>query len=191
MLLWNKSERYTLFMFKHEKVLWITRTAVLIAIAIALQAVTRLFGSNYITGTVVNMMLIISVMTCGLYTGLTVAAVTPVMATLLGVPGPTWPFIPFIAMGNMVLVSAWFLIGNREKINRYLAYAIALITGAIVKFLVLHFGIVWILMGIRTFNIVALMANPLSVPQMITAAAGGVFAIILIPPLKKALKGRS
>ena len=175
-------------MFKHEKVLWITQTAVLIAITIALQAATRLLGSNYITGSIVNLMLIISVMTCGLYTGLTVAAVTPVMATLLGVPGPTWPFIPFIAAGNMVLVTAWYFIGSKFKVNQFIAQCIALIVGAFAKFLIIHFGIVWFLMGIRTFNVIALMANPLSVPQLITASIGGVCAIILLPVLKKALK---
>jgi len=177
-------------MFKHEKVIWLTRTAVLIALTVALQAATRPLMSTYITGTVINLMLIISVMSCGFFTGVTVAAVSPVMATLVGVPGPTWIFIPFIAAGNIVLISAWYFIGNRAIINQYVSYLIALIIGAITKFLILHFGIVWLLMGIRTFNIVALMANPLSVPQLITASAGGVCAIILLPPLMKGIKQR-
>lgn len=175
---------------KNEKITWITRTAVLIAATVALQAATRLLGSTYITGSVVNLMLIIAVMTCGLYSGLTVSAITPVMATLLGI-GPTWLYVPFIAAGNMVLVVAWHFIGNRKIVNNYVSYIIALVAGAIIKFLIIHFGVVWIIMGIQTFNIAALMANPFSVPQLITATTGGICAIFLLPMLRKAVKSRS
>jgi len=175
-------------MFKHEKVLWITRTAVLVAIVITLQAATRVFASNYVTGSVVNLMLVISVMTCGLYSGITVGAVTPFIAILVGVAGPTWTFAPFIALGNILLVTIWHFIGNRDIPGRYMAQFIALIAGAIAKFLILHFGIVWLQMGIKTFNPVALIANPLSIPQLITASIGGLCAIIILPPLQKALK---
>jgi len=175
-------------MFKHEKVLWITRTAVLIAIVITLQAATRVFANNYVTGSVVNLMLIISVMTCGLYSGMTVGAVTPFIAILVGVAGPTWSFAPFIALGNILLVTIWHFIGNREIVNKYVAQFIALVVGGLAKFAVLHFGIVWFQMGIKTFNPVALLANPLSVPQLITASIGGVCAILILPPLQKAIK---
>jgi len=176
-------------MFKHEKVVWITRTAVLIALTVALQALTLQLGNTIITGSIVNLMLIIAVMTCGLFTGLSVAAVTPIIAALLGIL-PTWLYIPFIAIGNMVLVSAWHFFDNSKIANQYISYGIALIVGALAKFSVIHFGIVWFLMGIRTFNIAALMANPLSIPQLITAATGGVCAIILLPSLLKAIKQR-
>jgi len=176
-------------MFKHEKILWITRTAVLIAITVALQAATRPLGQPYITGSIVNLMLIISVMTCGLYSGLTVGAITPIMAALL-VIAPSWLHAPFISAGNMALVLVWHLIGNREIGNRYIAYIAAMIVGALAKFVIIHFGVVWLMMGIRTFNVVALMANPFSIPQIITATIGGICAIILLPLLLKAIRER-
>lgn len=49
-----------------EKTLWITRTAVFIALLVVLQATTAALGSTIITGAVVNMLLIVSVMTCGM-----------------------------------------------------------------------------------------------------------------------------
>ena len=130
-------------MFKHGKALWITRTAVLIALLVVLQAATIPLGNNFITGSIVNLMLIISVMTCGIATGLTVAVISPVMPTLLGF-GPVWPLIPFIAAGNIVLVSLWHIIGNRKSRFKFASHIAALIAGAFVKFLVLYFGIVQI-----------------------------------------------
>jgi len=178
-------------MFKHEKVLWITRTAVLIALTVALQALTLQFGNQFITGSIVNFMLIIAVMTCGLPTGLTVSFFTPILPTLLGF-GPVWPVIPFIIVGNAALVSIWFFIGNREIVNKYVTYAITVITGATAKFLVLYFGVVQIaipyILGLPEGNIMSIL---FSYPQLITASIGGVCAVIILPALQKALKART
>jgi len=177
-------------MFKHEKVLWITRTAVLIALTVVLQALTLQFGNQFVTGSIVNLMLIISVMTCGLPTGLTVSLFTPIMPTLLGF-GPMWPIVPFIAAGNMALTTAWHFLGNREIINKYISYGIALVAGAVAKFLVLYFGVVQIavpyILGLPEGNVMSVL---FSYPQLITAAIGGVCAIVLLPTLLKAIKNR-
>ena len=177
-------------MFKHEKVLWITRTAVLIAVTVVLQALSLQLGNQFVTGSIVNLMLILSVMTCGLSTGLTVSIFTPILPTVFGF-GPVWPVVPFIAAGNMALVTLWHFIGNRNIINTYVAYVIALIAGAVVKFLVLYFGVVRIVMPyILRLPEQHIMSVLFSYPQLITATIGGVCAIILLPPLKKALKER-
>jgi len=177
-------------MFKHKKVLWITRTALLIALTVALQAVTLQMGNQIITGSVVNLMLIIAVMSCGLTTGLTVSVFTPIIPTLIGF-GPVPPVIPFIAAGNVVLVTAWYFIGNRNIINKYVAYCIALVAGAVAKFLVLYVGIVRIavpyILGLPEGNIMSVL---FSYPQLITASIGGACAVILLPPLLGAIKQR-
>ena len=49
----------------NKRTLWITRTAVLTAMLVVLQAATQATGNTVITGSVVNMLLIISVMACG------------------------------------------------------------------------------------------------------------------------------
>jgi len=174
-------------MFIHKKVLWITRTAVLIALLVVLQAATIPLGNNFVTGSVVNLMLIISVMTCGIATGLTVAAISPVMPTLLGF-GPTWPLIPFIAAGNIVLVLIWHYLGNRNFRIKYAAYVAALVLGAIAKFLVLYFGVVQIaipfILGLPAQSVLSYL---FSFPQLITASIGGICAIALLPTLKKAI----
>ena len=190
----------TISILKHEKILWITRTAVLIALTVVLQFITIQFaaglgpGAQFVTGSVVNFMLIISVMTCGLPTGLTVSIFTPILPTLLGF-GPMWPIVPFIAAGNMALVTAWHFIGNRDILNTYIAYCAALIVGAAAKFLVLYIGVVQIaipyILGLPVDSPPAiLMSFMFSWPQLITAAAGGICAIIILPALLKAIKQR-
>ena len=175
-------------MFKHEKVLWITRTAVLIALTVALQALTLQLGNQIITGSIVNLMLILSVMLCGLPSGLTVAVFTPIMPTLLGF-GPVWPIVPFIIAGNMALVVLWHFIGNRDFGNVYIGHVIATVAGAIAKFLVLYFGVVRIaapyILGLPNQSVISVL---FSYPQLITASVGGICAIILLPTLSKAIR---
>jgi len=177
-------------MINHKNVLWITRTGVLISLLVVLQAATIPLGNQFVTGSVVNLMLIISVMTCGLSTGLTVAALSPVLPTLLGF-GPQWPLIPFIASGNISLVLIWHFIGNRDFGVRYVSHSAALILGAVTKFTVLYFGIVKIaapfILGLPEQNPLAYM---FSFPQIITASIGGAIAIIILPLLRKAIRSQ-
>jgi len=180
-------------MIKHKKVLWITRTAFLIALTVVLQFLTIQFaaglgpGAQFVTGSVVNLMLIVSVMTCGLSTGLTVAFFSPIMPTLLGF-GPVWPIVPFISAGNMALCAVWHFLGNRAIVNTYVSYIIATVVGAVAKFLVLYLGVVQMAMRFIP-GLPQPLAFMFSYPQIITASIGGVCAIILLPPLLKAMKG--
>lgn len=174
----------------HKKVLWITRTAVLLALLIVLQAVTMSFGNQIITGSVNNLMFIISVMICGPGTGITLAVISPFIAKLLGI-GPLWSIIPFIAVGNTVLVLLWHFIGNRNIKNKYIAYIVALVAAAAAKASVLYIGIVQIAIPFL-LNLpqqqAAVLSNMFSISQFITASIGGVCATIILSTLKKALK---
>ena len=175
-----------------QRILWITRTAIFIALLIVLQAATAPLGNPLITGSIVNLLLITSVMSCGLSSGLTVAVVSPVVAKFLGI-GPLWALIPFIAAGNIVLVLLWHFIGNRNiDGKKYVAYIIALIAAAVAKFLVLYVGIVQIavpiFLGLPEPQ-AAVISNMFSIPQLITALVGGTLAVILFPRLKKAVSG--
>ena len=164
-----------------DRIFWITRSSVFIALLIVLQAATAQFGNIFITGSVVNLILIVSVMTCGLATGITVAAFSPAVATLLGI-GPLWILVPFIAAGNIALVVLWHYIGRRRSC------IVAAVIGAVAKFLVLYIGIVRIaapVMGLPEQQL-AVISFMFSVPQLITALIGGVLATIILPMLKNA-----
>jgi len=177
----------------NKSILWITRTAVFIALLIVSQVATAPLGNQLITGPIVNFILIISVMTCGLASGLSVAAISPVAAKLfLGIGPPFWSLIPFMILGNMVLVTLWHFIGNRKLGRRYAAHIAALAVAATAKFLVLYLGIVKIavpvlLLGIPEKQAAGISAT-FSVTQLFTALIGGVFAVVVLPTLKKAIQ---
>ena len=170
-----------------KRTLWITRTAVFIALLIVLQAATAPLGNVLITGSVVNLLLIVSVMTCGLASGFTVAVISPVIAKLIGI-GPLWVLIPFIAAGNVMLVLLWHFFGNRNMKSRYVA---ALIVAAAGKFCILYVGIVKIAVPLL-LNLpeqqAKIVSNMFSLTQLVTALIGGIIAVMVLPSLKKAIR---
>ena len=173
-----------------KKLLWITRTAIFVALLIVTQVTTVPLGNTLVTGTLVNMLLIVCVMTGGLASGITVALISPLMAKLLGI-GPLWSLIPFIAAGNTTLVLIWNFLGNRNMGRKIFAYIVALIAAAAGKFLILYLGIVQIavpvFLGLPEKQ-AAVISNMFSIPQLFHAMIGGALATALLPVLKKAIR---
>lgn len=175
----------------NKKILWITRTAILIALLIVMQGVTAPLGNPLITGSIVNLILIVSVMTCGINTGIPVAFISPICARLLGIGPQLWTLIPFIMVGNIVLVLIWHLIGNRKIGISKGGYIVALIVAALAKFLALYVGIVKIAipMFLKLPEAKAsAISNMFSIPQLITALIGGILAIMILPVIKPLVK---
>ncbi|MDR3239282.1 MAG: ECF transporter S component [Clostridiales bacterium] len=173
------------------KILWITRTALFIALLIAAQALTVPLGNQFITGSAVNLILIIATMTCGLGSGVIVAGVSPVFAKIIGI-GPLWTLIPFIMLGNIVLAVFWSLIGHFKWLReKEMAYPCALILAAFAKFIVLYIGVTRIALPLFTAlpePQAAAVSAMFSTPQLFTALIGGAFAAVILPMLKKAIR---
>lgn len=172
-----------------NKTLWITQTAIFIALLVVIHYMTAMLANPLITGSAVNMTLIVSVMLCGLPSGLAVAAVSPAIARLIGI-GPFWSLIPFIMAGNMTLVCIWHFVFKKAPAGKKANYVIALISAAILKFLVLYVGIVKIAVPLflrLPENQANVISGMFSFSQIITASIGGVLAIAILPALKKAL----
>jgi len=159
----------------------------LTALLIVTQALTAPMGNPLITGTFVNLILVISVMFAGLATGTTVALISPICAKLVGI-GPFWALIPSIMLGFAVLVLVWLVIGRkRDKVSCMIALAAA----AIAKFLVLYIGVarftVPIILQLPEPQ-ASIVANAFSLPHLFTAVVGGAIAASVFPILNKALK---
>ncbi len=177
-------------MKKNSALMFITRTAIFLALLIAVQFFTRSLG-QWVTGSLVNLILVMSVITCGLWSAVTVAAVSPLLAFFMGI-GPALPHIlPVVALGNVVIVAAVWLIGEklyREGQTRLLMDGIGVVIGAVLKFLTLYFLIVKVTLplipGLPEKQIAALSAA-FSVPQLFTALIGGVIAILIGRRVKK------
>ena len=173
----------------HKNALWITRTAVSLALLIVLQAITMAFGNQIVTGSVVNLVLIVSVMICGLPTGLAVGLISPFMAKLFGI-GPFWSLIPFLAAGNATLVLLWRLIGTLKTRNKLIISIAATVAAAVGKASILYIGVVRIAIPFildLSEQQAKVISGMFSVTQLITATIGGVCATLILATLKKAV----
>jgi hypothetical protein len=172
-----------------KKTLWITTTGILVALTIVLQAVTAVMG-QLVTGSLVNLILIVAVMLCGLPSGIIVGLITPVVAKFLGI-GPLWSIVPFIILGNAVIVTVWHFTSKMSFANKYVVRCAAAIAGAVCKFVTLYIGIVRFAVPFLLelpepqANVVSTM---FSVPQLFTALIGGSVAVLILPVLEKAVK---
>lgn len=178
----------------NKKVLWITETAVMLALLVALQALTKPLG-QLVTGSCVNTILAICVLFAGLGSGITVALISPVLAFLLGI-APQILTVPAIMVGNTVYVVLLNLICGKDHKN-IIRQAIGWVAAAVAKFGVLYAIVVGLICGAMAPALLAagtlkepmLKALPatFSWPQLITALIGGAIALLIAPQLRKAL----
>lgn len=174
----------------NNKVLIITRTAVFIAMLLIFQISTAVFGNTLITGSLVNLVLIVAVVSTGLTSGLTVAIISPFFAKLIGI-GPLWTLIPFIALGNAVLVVAWYVVCKFFTHKKKLSYIIATPIAASLKFLTLYISIVKLAIPLLLSlpeKQASTISGIFSVPQLFTALIGGAVAVLIIPNIVKVTK---
>jgi len=177
-----------------KQVLFISQTALMLALLIVMQAATRSM-SQFVTGALVNMVLLVSTFIVGLSGGLIVALASPLLAFMLGM-GPMFvQIIVFVALGNAVLVStAWLLahknMGSNELKDKAKT-ALSLVAAAALKTLFLWVGLVKVALplipGLKEPQI-AVISVSFSWPQLITGLLGGCLALLIIPVIKRANK---
>ena len=178
----------------NKKIRWITETAVMLALLVTLQALTKGFG-QLVTGSCVNAVLAVTALVAGLPSGLTVALISPVLAYLLGI-APQILTVPAIMAGNSVYVVLLYLLADRKGKN-VIKQVIAWLAAAIAKFITLYAIVVGLICGVLSESLLAsgtmkppmLSALPatFSWPQLITALIGGAVALLIVPVLRKAL----
>ncbi|MFA7204641.1 MAG: ECF transporter S component, partial [Candidatus Caldatribacteriota bacterium] len=143
---------------QQTRIRWISRTAILLAIALVFQ-----MGGfpQFITGPLVNTVLYLATMIVGWQGGILIGIFTPVIAAMRGIlPPPLAPLIPFIALGNAILVILFFWLKSKNKI-------FGIIIASLVKFLVLVSAVRLLV------QVPPAIAQMMSFPQLVTALAGG------------------
>ena len=176
-----------------KNVRWITETAVMLALLVALQALTKPLG-QLVTGSCVNAVLAVTVLLAGLSSGITVAVISPVLAYLLGI-APQIVTVPAIIVGNPVfVVLLHFIAGNSSGWGQRIA---PWLVTAVAKFATLYLLVVKIICGLAAAPLLAngtlkepmLKALPtmFAWPQLFTALIGGGVALLIVPVLRKAL----
>jgi len=179
----------------NKKIRWITETAVMLALLVALQALTKPMG-QLVTGSCVNAILAISTLVGGLASGITVALCSPVLAFLLGI-APQPLTVPAIMAGNAVYVALLWLLADQSGKSK-LRQALAWLVSAVAKFVTLYVIVVKVICGLMAQSLLAsgalkapmLKALPatFSWPQLFTALIGGAVALLVVPVLRKALR---
>lgn len=180
-------------MKNHKKILWITETAIMLALLITLQwstASTQAFAGQYITGSCVNAVLAITVLLLGLWSGFVVAVLSPVFAFLLNIGPKFVQVVPCICIGNLVLVLLLhFLVRYRKPAW---TWVVGLVIAAAAKAAVLYTAVNLIVVPMMGSNLPPKVAQSFSVmfswPQLFTALIGGSVALAIWPLIKKALK---
>ena len=177
-----------------KKIRWITETAVMLALLVALQALTKPMG-QLVTGSCVNTVLAIAALVGGLSCGLVVALCSPVLAFLLGI-APQILTVPAIMVGNAVFVVLLALLADKTGKN-LVKQLLAWIAAAAAKFAALYAIVVWLICGLLSEQLIAegIMKAPMlkvlpatfSWPQLFTALIGGAVALLITPALRKAL----
>lgn len=174
-----------------KKTVWLTRTAVCLALLVCLQFITRSLG-QLVTGSCVNLVLATAALLSGVWSGVAVAVISPFCAYLLGIGPAFFPLVPCVALGNAVYAA---LIGAlcRKLLadNRIPLFFAAALAAAAAKFLTLYLVLVRLVapMVVPAAKL-SVIAATFTWPQLLTAAIGGVLACLVIPPVKKALEAR-
>ena len=183
----------------NQKIRWITQTAVMLALLVALQAITKPLG-QLVTGSFVNAILALTVLLVGISGGVTVALISPICAFLLGI-APNFVTVLPIMLGNTCFVVLLRLIAGSSHKPLW-RQPVALVSAAVVKFGVLYLLVVEVICGVasgallgKKLGSVVVLAPPMlkllptmfAWPQLFTALIGGGVALLMAPALRKAL----
>ncbi len=174
----------------NNKTFFITRTAILLAMALAVQfTLLRLFPGNpmivYIVGSLLNMIFFISAMSVGILGGAFIGMMTPIVAFLTGHLG--FPvLIPFVAFANIMLIVIFYLITKVLKDNYPMMVASGVIA-SVVKFAIMMLSAKFILPLISSLPAPAVskIAAGWSIPQLVTALIGLGLALAVKISLRK------
>jgi len=178
-----------------KRTLWITTTAIFIALLVTTQHVTAAM-SQFVTGSIVNFILVAATILVGVSSGIVIGVISPILAFLI-IGRPLFPMIvPFIMLGNVVQVITVYVIARKvfDKINwvAYTRMGAAVIVSSVLKFVVVWVGVVHIALPFLIPQAlppqVAMMSTMFSWPQLVTALIGSTTAMAVMPQLMRALR---
>ena len=132
-----------------------------------------LIGNQIITGTIVNAALLMSVILLGMRGAVLLSLLPSLVSLSFGLlPMVMAPMVPFIIMGNIILVYVFNLL--REK-----NFFLGLIPGALLKFSFLFLISNFVISFFVKQAVADKVALMMSYPQLITALMGGLLVYLL------------
>lgn len=175
-----------------NKAMVVARIGIMAALTVLVQYLTGLAGIQLLTGSFVNLFLLLSTLLTGIVGGMTIGVITPFIALALGL-NPNVVLVPFIALSNaayvvlFAVINKWLRLDAQTEIWKKIGVlCAAVVVGAAVKFLLMFFFSRVLFPLFLAEKMVAKLATAWGVLQLFTALIGGAVAIALYYPLKKA-----
>ncbi len=140
---------------------------------------------QWITGPLVNALLVIVLFLIGIRSALLLCLIPSLMALAGGLlPAVLSPVVPFIMIANViyVLIIEWLYSMNK---NNFKGYWYGIAVASIVKFVFLYFSVTIISRLLIKQELVVKVAQLMSWPQLATAFTGGMIAWIVLKWLKR------
>jgi hypothetical protein len=150
--------------------------AALLAVAVGVPIFVH---SQWITGPIINATLFAATFVLGPVAGILIALIPSLVALTTGLlPLPLAPMVPFIMVGNVLLVVAFHYLRTNH-------FAAKVTLAAAVKFLFLWQVTIQIMTNMLPDPVVKNLLVMMTWPQLYTALAGGLIAFALLKSLKR------
>ncbi len=146
-----------------------------LAICLALPA---FFHNQWVTGPVINATLLLTTVLVGPTEAVLLGLMPSTMAFLGGLlPLPLAPMLPFIMIGNAVLVMTFHIVRPKH-------FWVAVGLAALLKTAFLHGSVVFLLSRMLDSGLTAKLATMMSWPQFFTAIIGGMIAYPIVKSVR-------
>jgi len=141
--------------------------------------------TQWLTGPIVNALLILSLFLVGIRSAVFIALVPSVVALSSGLlPAVLAPMIPFIMIANILFILVIDYVSNTLQ-NKNISYWTAILSASVIKFAFLFLSVSVISKLLLKSELTVKVAQILSWPQFYTALLGGVIAFVILKWLKK------
>ena len=144
-----------------------------------LAIIFPLLGSQLVSGPLVNALLFIAVYFLDLKSAILVALVPSLAALSIGLlPAVLAPAIPFIMLGNVILVIAFYYLKDRN-------YWLGVAGASFFKYIFIYSGSALVINLFLKGAVAAPIALMLGWPQLLSALSGGVIAYLFLKFIRR------
>lgn len=157
-----------------------------LTVAIAITVLPFFIHSQWLTGPIVNALLVIALFAVGIRSALFLCLLPSLMALAGGlIPAVLAPVVPFVMISNAIFVICIDRIYNFVKNSNY-GYWLGIFSGAFLKFIFLFFSVSLITKLLLKQELAIKVVQMMSWPQFATALTGGMLAWLILCQIKKA-----
>ena len=154
-------------------------SAIIFVALLSIASILPLFHNQIITGPLVNAVLFLAVILAGTQNAILIGLIPSIIAISTGLlPSALSPTVPFIMIANTLLVLSFSYFKDKN-------YWLGVVLSSFLKFFFLFATSSIVINLLVKKELSSKVASMLSLPQLITALAGGFLAFIFLKTLKK------